>query len=508
MAGFYKPLMRNGVLRKEIYSDSGGGLYNTSDVILSPTNDVNTATATIDQAARSTVLFFSRNLTAVDIAIGDVVSFGAGVYYKITSIHNCRMYTDRGANGTANVGTKGVRVECTADREETAARLLITSATNWQCTITGGATESLIASKIKAYATDSVTQGVQTGWGSAHTAVKLKAYAVMAQSDIQDGASVDITSLMSQTATIDDANALAYKIADVANNTRSVSTVKLIIGFDLTSVNNAPDFADVIQGYNSPIPISEDFFNQVAKANKGKLVFTLGNSTVETPLPLNVPQENETVENSQNYHVSEYDNYGIARKVVVNGNVYNLPIIEISPSASQLKENQLKIDTYTSTQSMQAELVTEFMAVLAPLAAGADIPFLSAALKPVLENAIPPEFKDSLAYIMYQISPALQTIASPAQSLMGKHSTGSANLGIYTGCSFYAAYPIMQMPAYTNGISAVINNEGVSGQTMLNTLQPGEYNISAYPLSTYTLSPQYAACVKDLKNILSDLIIA
>ena len=510
MVGIFKPLMRNGVLRKEIYSDKNTGLYNSSDVILSPTNDINVNTTTIDQAARSNVVFFSRDLTAVDIAVGDAVSFGAGVWYKITSVRNCRMYATRGADGTAQAGTKGVRVECTADREETAARLLIASINNWQCTITGGATESLIASKIKAYATDSVTAGVQSGWGSAHGSPKLRAVAVLATTDVSDSDYVDITSLIGQTVTISDANAIAYKISQVANQLRSVSTVKLIVGFDPASIATAPLYASIVEGYNTALPISADWFNQSAIANDGKLIISLGNQSLETPVPSNIPQETETISDTQSYHVSDYDEYGIARKVTVNGILYNLPVIEINPSASALQENKLKIATYTSGSATQAEIVTGLISALTPLleAGASKVPLLSAAIKPIMDNSIPPEFRDALSYVMYQLVPGLQSLGTPAQSLMGKHSTGSGNLGIFSGFSFYASYPIVEAPAYVSGISTGVNNGAVDGQTFLSTLQPGEYNISAYPLPTYTLSPQAAACVRDIKGILSDLIIA
>ena len=509
MAGFYKAMTRGGAVRKSILSDANLGLYGLFDLVLSPTYDVNVGS---NESPRGTQVAFAIGLSASQVGVGDMVALGDAKFYKITSVANRRMYTTQSAPGTANAGTKGVRIEFEFDEVESAVRYFMGDSGNYSFAITGGSTASLEAAGIQVLASENTSSGVQSGWGGVPGSPALKAYAVFASTD-RLASPVDITSLISS-GTIDDANAVAYKISDVASQLTSVSTVKIIIGFDMTSIVSPPATANVVKGFDDPVVLSDDWFQQKAMADKGKLNWALGNQLVTTPLPTNMPlhYQNNSTNWIQTYHISGYDNYGIARRVTVNGQVYNLPVIEINPTPSQLQENKLKIATYTSGTNTPVEITTYLMDVLAPLAgdAFADKPLVSAALKPVLDNAIPPEFKDSLSYLMYQAAPALKALATPSQSLMGKHSTGSSNLGIFTGCAFWASFPYVVAPAYVSGIQSVISNIHTANQTIansvyLNQLPAGEYNIRAFPTATM---PEYPSMLfKTFKDYVSDLII-
>lgn len=268
---------------------------------------------------------------------------------------------------------------------------------------------------------------------------------------VTDGASADARVLDSSDiiGTAENTNILFKRMEEIANGDIKASNVRIRIGFSKEEVNKLRNSFRAASLYNT--------IEDRVMYETGKLFFSIGSST----LTFNACDDSGFISDANDLGlgtITEYgeldvvDEAGFVRRLMYNGNIYDLPVLDISPVATGYEDEIFKIkqlsnlsqgDIAAALLSLVTNIVGDMSVAAAPVTGG-----IAAAMRNL--ELIPPEYKVSFSYALFQMS-GLKTLGNTILNMKNKERDASVLFNDVTpvyGCYYandYALQPLQQL---------------------------------------------------------------
>lgn len=213
---------------------------------------------------------------------------------------------------------------------------------------------------------------------------------------------------------------LFKRIEEIANGDIKASNVRIRIGFSRDEVESVIKTFRHASAYKT--------FGDRVMYETGKVFFSIGSNTLTFDTCEGsgfVEEANElgTGPLGDSEEVNVIDEAGFVRRWVYHGNIYNFPVVDIAPVATGYEDELFKIKQLSNLT--QADIAAALVSLITEIVGGIPSPVtgsIAAAMRSI--DLIPPEFKSSFSYAMFQMS-GLKDLGTSVLNMKSKERDGS-----------------------------------------------------------------------------------
>lgn len=235
---------------------------------------------------------------------------------------------------------------------------------------------------------------------------------------ITDGSSYEARTLAnSNIGTVaNDSNSLIRTMSEIAKGEIKASNVRIRIGFSEDEVNSIMSKFVQASLYET--------LNDRVMYETGKMFFSIGSST----LTINTCDDSGFVRFGNGYSTGNVgasgefniiDEAGFVRRLMYNGTIYDFPVIDITPMATEYEDEMFKINQLSNLSqgdiaAAMLSLITDIVGSIpgSPITGG-----IAAAMRNI--ELVPQEYKSSFSYAMFQMS-GLKSLGNSVLSMKKK----------------------------------------------------------------------------------------
>ena len=213
---------------------------------------------------------------------------------------------------------------------------------------------------------------------------------------------------------------LFKRIDEIANGDIKASNVRIRIGFSKDEVDSVIKTFRRASAYKT--------FGDRVMYETGKVFFSIGSNNLTF----------DTCEGSgfvgdagwlgtgpigDGEEVNVVDEAGFVRRLVYNGNLYNFPVVDIAPVATGYEDELFKIKQLSNLK--QGDIAASLVSLITEIVGSIPSPVtgsIAAAMRSI--DLVPPEYKSSFSYAMFQMS-GLKELGNSVLTMKSKERDGS-----------------------------------------------------------------------------------
>ena len=241
---------------------------------------------------------------------------------------------------------------------------------------------------------------------------------------ITDGSSSEARTLAnSNIGTVaNDSSRLIRTMSEIATGEIKASNVRIRIGFSEDEVNSIMSKFVQASSYKT--------LHDRVMYETGKMFFSIGSST----LTINTCDDSGFVSVGDGYYTGNVgasgefniiDDAGFVRRWMYNGTLYDFPVIDIAPVATGYEDEMFKINQLSDLT--QGDIVAALVSLITDMVGGLGMASpamggIAGALRNI--ELVPPEYKASFSYAMFQMS-GLKSLGNSVLSMKNKERDGS-----------------------------------------------------------------------------------
>lgn len=213
---------------------------------------------------------------------------------------------------------------------------------------------------------------------------------------------------------------LFKQIKEIANGEIKASNVRIRVGFSKEEVES------VIKAFRHASAYKT--FGDRVMYETGKVFFSIGSNT----LTFDTCEGSGFVEDANGFgtgplgdsgEVNAIDEAGFVRRWVYHGNIYNFPVVDIAPVATGYEDELFKIKQLSNLT--QGDIAASLVSLITEIVGGIPSPVtgsIAAAMRSI--DLVPPEYKSSFSYAMFQMS-GLKELGTSVLNMKSKERDGS-----------------------------------------------------------------------------------
>ena len=240
---------------------------------------------------------------------------------------------------------------------------------------------------------------------------------------ITDGSSSEARTLAnSNIGTVaNDSNRLIRTMSEISTGEIKASNVRIRIGFSEDEVNSI--MSKFVQAS------SYETLHDRVMYETGKMFFSIGSST----LTINTCDDSGFVRVGDGYYTGNVgasgefniiDEAGFVRRWMYNGTIYDFPVIDITPVATGYEDEMFKINQLSDLK--QGDIAAALVSLITDIVGGLGMASpvmggIAAAMRNI--ELMPPEYKASFSYAMFQMS-GLKNLGNSVLSMKNKERDG------------------------------------------------------------------------------------
>lgn len=239
---------------------------------------------------------------------------------------------------------------------------------------------------------------------------------------ITDGSSAEARVLDSSSiyAAAKDTNRLIKQLEDISKGNIKASNVRIRIGFSKDEVNSIIKTFRHAANYQT--------LEDRIMYETGNVFFSIGSST----LNFNTCDDSGLVSDANSFgtgpmgddeEINIVDEAGFVRRWNYNGTTYNFPVLDIAPVAMGYEDEIFKINQLSNLS--QADIASAMMSLITDIVGSIPSPVtggIAATMRSI--ELVPPEYKTSFSYAMFQMS-GLKALGTSVLNMKNKERDGS-----------------------------------------------------------------------------------
>ena len=273
-------------------------------------------------------------------------------------------------------------------------------------------------------------------------------------------------------------DSLIKKLEGINSGDIKSSNVRIRIGFSVEEVNSVIKTIRHASDYKT--------LADRIKYETGNVFFSVGSST----LNFNTCDDSGFVGDAGGYGIGPIgdgeeikivDEAGFVRRWNYNGTTYNFPVLDIAPVAMGYEDELFKINQLSNLSP--GDIAASMMSLIANIVGGIPTPVtggIAATMRSI--ELVPPEYKSSFSYAMFQMS-GLKELGNSVLNMKSKERSGSSLFNDvrpmygYNYVDVHAIQPVQQLSSsdYSN-VQGVINitPSGNTFDEMYNAMMIGD----------------------------------